>query len=117
VRGRGGLALFVIAFGMDNGAATLVHASGIAELFDPSVYGRVGGLVALFTAVARGGGMIAAALAFQSLGSYRAVFWSLAALLALGAATLAITAPRPIRPRTDRPQGVEDHRGVNCFRS
>ena len=93
VRGRAGLALFVIAFGMGNGAATLVRATGIAELFDPSVYGRVGGLIALFTAGARAAGPIAAALAYQGLGSYGAVFWSLAALLALGAATLYRSPP------------------------
>jgi MFS family permease len=88
VRGRLSLAVFVIAFGMGNGAATLVRATGIAELFDPGVYGRVGGLVALFTAFARAAGPIAAAVAFQRLGSYGAVFWSLAALLAVGAMTL-----------------------------
>jgi MFS family permease len=101
VRGRWGLGLFVMAFGMGNGAATLVRASGIAELFDPGVYGRVGGLVALFTAVARAAGPIAAALAFQSLGSYTAVFWSLALLLALGGATLAIVAARSPDPSQD----------------
>jgi MFS family permease len=91
VRGRIGLAVFVVAFGMGNGAATLVRATGIAELFDPAVYGRIGGLVAFFTAVARASGPIAAALAYQELGSYFAVFWSLAALLAIGAATLQFT--------------------------
>ena len=88
VRGRIGLAVFVIAFGMGNGAATLVRATGIGELFEPEVYGRIGGLIALFTAVARASGPIAAALAYQKLGSYGAVFWSLAALLAIGAGTL-----------------------------
>jgi MFS family permease len=91
VRGRVGLALFVIAFGMGNGAATLVRATGIGELFEPEVYGRIGGLVAFFTAVARASGPIAAALAYQKLGSYGAVFWSLAALLAIGAGTLRFT--------------------------
>jgi MFS family permease len=83
VRGRIGLAVFVMAFGMGNGAATLVRATGIAELFDPAVYGRIGGIVALFTAVARASGPIAAALAYQKIGGYGAVFWSLAALLAI----------------------------------
>lgn len=91
VRGRIGLAVFVIAFGMGNGAATLVRATGIGELFEPEVYGRIGGLVAFFTAVARASGPIAAALAYQKLGSYGAVFWSLAALLAVGAGTLRFT--------------------------
>ncbi|HEV7502794.1 MAG TPA: MFS transporter, partial [Vicinamibacteria bacterium] len=91
VRGRVGLAVFVIAFGMGNGAATLVRATGIGELFEPEVYGRIGGLVAFFTAVARASGPIAAALAYQKLGSYGAVFWSLAALLAIGATTLQLT--------------------------
>ena len=91
VRGRIGLAVFVIAFGMGNGAATLVRATGIGELFEPEVYGRIGGLIALFTAVARASGPIAAALAYQKLGSYGAVFWSLAALLAIGAGTLRLT--------------------------
>jgi MFS family permease len=91
VRGRIGLAVFVIAFGMGNGAATLVRATGIGELFEPEVYGRIGGLVAFFTAVARASGPIAAALAYQKLGSYSAVFWSLAALLAIGAGTLRFT--------------------------
>jgi MFS family permease len=91
VRGRVGLAVFVIAFGMGNGAATLVRATGIGELFEPEVYGRIGGLVAFFTAVARASGPIAAAIAYQNLGSYGAVFWSLAALLAIGATTLQLT--------------------------
>lgn len=91
VRGRIGLAVFVIAFGMGNGAATLVRATGIGELFEPEVYGRIGGLVAFFTAVARASGPIVAALAYQKLGSYGAVFWSLAALLVIGAATLRLT--------------------------
>ncbi|HET6900808.1 MAG TPA: MFS transporter, partial [Vicinamibacteria bacterium] len=86
VRGRTGLAVFVIAFGMGNGAATLVRATGIAELFEPEVYARIGGMMAFFTAVARASGPIAAALAYQRLGSYGAVFWSLSALLAIGAA-------------------------------
>jgi predicted MFS family arabinose efflux permease len=90
VRGRFGLAVFVIAFGMGNGAATLVRATGIAELFEPEVYGRIGGVMALFTAVARASGPIAAALAYQKLGSYGAVFWSLSALLAIGAASLRL---------------------------
>jgi hypothetical protein len=91
VRGRIGLAVFVVAFGMGNGAATLVRATGIGELFEPDVYGRIGGLVAFFTAGARAAGPIAAALAYQKLGSYGAVFWSLAALLAIGAGTLRLT--------------------------
>ena len=103
VRGRIGLAVFVIAFGMGNGAATLVRATGIAELFDPAVYGRIGGLVALFTAVARASGPIAAALAYQKLGSYSAVFWALAALLAIGAATLQLTRSDTSSP----PPGVD----------
>ena len=65
-----------------------MRATGIAELFEPEVYGRIGGVVAFFTAVARASGPIAAALAYQKLGSYGAGFWSLAALLAIGAATL-----------------------------
>jgi MFS family permease len=95
VRGRAGLAAFVIAFGMGNGAATLVRATGIAELFDPAVYARIGGLMAFFTAAARASGPIAAALAYQKLGSYGAVFWSLAALLAIGAGTLRFTRSAP----------------------
>jgi MFS family permease len=91
VRGRIGIAVFVVAFGMGNGAATLVRATGIAELFEPEVYGRVGGVMALFTAIARASGPIAAALAYQRLGSYGAVFWALSALLAIGAATLRFT--------------------------
>jgi predicted MFS family arabinose efflux permease len=91
VRGRFGLAFFVVAFGMGNGAATLVRASGIAELFEVGLYGRIGGIVALFTATARAAGPIATAVAYQSLGSYSAVFWSLAALLAVGATTLVFS--------------------------
>jgi hypothetical protein len=91
VRGRIGLAVFVIAFGMGNGAATLVRATGIAELFEPEVYARIGGVMALFTAVARASGPIAAALAYQRLGSYSAVFLSMATLLAGGAMTLLLT--------------------------
>jgi MFS family permease len=86
VAGPAGLALFAAAFGVANGMATLVRASSIAEVFGAAAYGRISGVVALFTTVARAAGPVGVALALAPCGGYPPVFLGLAALL--GAASV-----------------------------
>jgi MFS family permease len=87
VAGPAGLALFAAAFGVANGMATLLRASSIADLFGAAHYGRLGGVMALCTTVARAAGPVGVALALESSGGYPAVFLALAALL--GATSVA----------------------------
>ena len=86
------LASFAVVFGMANGMATLLRASAVAEAFGDSHYGRISGALSLLTACARAAGPIAAALAYQGLGSYTGTFAGLSALLALAAAAVLLPA-------------------------
>ena len=87
----GVLALFVILFGLTNGAATILRASGFAELFGAARYGRVSGLAALFATLGRAAGPVAASVMVVAWG-YALTFTALAVLLATGAALLVGTA-------------------------
>ncbi len=91
ISGRPGLLAFVTAFGMASGMSTLLRASFVAEAFGPSEYGRISGIVALFTTVARAVAPVGAAVAYAALGGYRGVFVGLAVLLGGGVA-LALVA-------------------------
>jgi MFS family permease len=85
--GAPGLLVFAVVFGMTNGVATLLRASAVAELFGAGEYGRRSGVLALFTTTARAAGPLAAALAYEAVGSYGPVFLGLATLM--GAAALS----------------------------
>jgi len=91
------LAAFVCLFGLGNGAATILRAAGLAEMFGPARYGRVSGLAALFATLGRAAGPVAAS-ALVAAGGYRLAFGTLAVLLAVGAALLLGPA-RWTRPR------------------
>jgi sugar phosphate permease len=73
----------VAAFGVANGMATLVRASSIADVFGAGAYGRISGVMSLFTTLARAAAPVGVALAVDAAGSYTAVFLGLAGLLAV----------------------------------
>lgn len=88
--GRVGTLLpFIVLQGAANGMATLARASSLAEIFGARNYGAISGAVALGANGARAVGPVGASLLLVGLGSYSAVFWTLAAsLVAAGGAVL-----------------------------
>jgi MFS family permease len=76
-----GLAAFVCGFGMGNGMCTLLRASTLAELYGSSRYGRVSGVLALFSTVGRAAGPLAASLALTAWRGYGPTFAALAGML------------------------------------
>jgi len=94
--GGAALVVFVCLFGMGNGMSTLLRASAVAELYGRARYGRVGGVVAMFSTCGRAAGPLVAALALAAFGSYALAFGALAAVL--GVSALLVMLPwRPIR--------------------
>lgn len=92
--GATALVVFAAVFGMTNGVATLLRASAVAELFGAAEYGRRSGVLALFTTTARAGGPLAAAVAYESVGSYGPVFRGLAVLMGVAAlSSLLLASP------------------------
>jgi MFS family permease len=83
------LAIFVCLFGLANGAATLLRASGFAEIFGPARYGRVSGLATLFATLGRAAGPVAASVMALAWG-YGITFVALATLLVAGAGLLVV---------------------------
>jgi predicted MFS family arabinose efflux permease len=81
-----GLAVFVCLFGVGNGISTLLRASTLVDLYGPGRYGRVSGVLALFSTLARAAGPLIASLALAALGSYERAFAGLAVVLAFAAA-------------------------------
>jgi MFS family permease len=87
---RAGLALFACLFGLGNGVSTLLRASTLAELYGASRYGRVGGIVSLFSTLGRASGPVLASLAYATFGGYEPAFAALVLFLALATALVLL---------------------------
>jgi hypothetical protein len=74
---------FIIVMGASNGMSTLSRATSLARIFGPRHYGAIAGAVALGANGARAVGPVGASLLLLGLGAYPAVFWALAAALAI----------------------------------
>jgi MFS family permease len=98
------LALFVGLFGGANGMATLVRASTLADLYGPERYGRVGGVVSLFSTFGRAAGPILASMLYVSSGGYEKAFAALVGLLLVAAGLVLVPACLPSRTRDGRMQ-------------
>jgi len=85
-----GLAVFVCLFGVANGMSTLLRASTLVDLYGPGSYGRVSGVLALFSTLGRAAGPLIASLALVALGSYERAFAGLALVLALAAGVVLV---------------------------
>jgi sugar phosphate permease len=81
------LAVFVCLFGVANGAATLLRASGFADQFGAARYGRVSGLSVLFATLGRAVGPVAMSVMVVSWG-YEPTFIAFALLLVVGGGLL-----------------------------
>jgi MFS family permease len=83
-----GLAVFIILFGAGFGIFSPARAGLVADRFATAIFGRVNGQLALVITLARAAGpALVELLLLQGLG-YTAVFWLLAALVAVGAILL-----------------------------
>lgn len=99
--------LFACLFGAGAGLATLLRASMLGELYGLERYGRVGGVVSLFTTAGRAAGPVAASLALAVSGSYGAVLAGLA--LALAVASVGALFPAPPTVRGDERPALASH--------
>jgi hypothetical protein len=84
--GGAGMIAFVALFGIANGMSTLLRASTLAVLYGPARYGRVSGVVALFSTLGRAAGPVVASLAYTAAGGYEKAFAGLTLALVLAAA-------------------------------
>jgi len=109
--GGPGLAAFVCLFGVGNGMSTLLRASTLAELYGPSPYGRVSGVLSLFSTLGRAAGPVIASLAYTAWGSYERAFGGLAAILVLAAALVLVRwrLPAPWTSRSRSPHRATRH--------
>ena len=91
--GNAGIWVFLILYGMTNGAITLTRAALLAELFPPSIYGRVNGAVSLSVAVSSASMPFIAGLLHTYSGNYDLTLWLLVASLALSAGIILLAQP------------------------
>ena len=82
--------LFVLAFGMSNGMATLLRATLIADLYGHESYGAISGVVSVFILTSRAAAPVGAALIALAPGGYT----TLLAILSASVATAALAAGR-----------------------
>jgi MFS family permease len=87
---RWAVVAFACLFGAGAGLSTVLRASMIAELYGFERYGRVGGMVSLFTTVGRAAGPVLASLVLTAAGSYHTVLAGLALVL-VAATVLSLT--------------------------
>ena len=82
-----GVVLFIILFGAGFGAVSPARAGLVVDYYGPTHFGRINSVVALAVSVARGLAPALAGFVYLRTGTYRSVFWILAALMIV--ATLA----------------------------
>jgi MFS family permease len=92
---RPALVAFVVLFGAGNGLVTLLRAAAQADHAAPGRYGRVGGVLSLFTTLGRAAGPFVASLAYAASGGYRTVLAELGAVLVVAAALAVAPSVRP----------------------
>jgi len=73
-----GLWLFVIFYGIGNGAITLARAALIADAYGAASYGAISGAMAIFIALTQAIAPLGAGLLHDYSGSYRVVILTLA---------------------------------------
>jgi MFS family permease len=88
------IALFIMLFGMAQGATTLARPSILAELYGSSHYGRISSVMAVFLTLTSTIAPLGASLIFDHFATYRPVVWLVVILAstATGVAFLAKSA-------------------------
>jgi MFS family permease len=90
----------VLLFGMGDGATTPARAEIVAEVYGPSSYGAISGVIAMFLAGARAIGPVGASLVYAASGGYQVTVWIMVVFLVAGAGSVvsSATAARRIAP-------------------
>jgi MFS family permease len=85
-----GVYAFVILFGIGFGAMTPARAALVADLYGPTYYGQINGVLALFVTGSRALAPVSAGAVHDWAGSYEAMLWGLlvASAIATGAVLL-----------------------------
>jgi MFS family permease len=78
-----GLYTFVVLFGIGFGAMTPARAALVADLFGPTHYGKINGVLALFVTGSRALAPVSAGVVYDIARGYELVFWGLAAASAI----------------------------------
>jgi len=92
--GSAGVIGFAILYGVGFGSVTPARAALVAEYFGPAHYGNINGTVGFVLYLARALAPLSVGLVYEATGGYLAVFWGLAAILALASALMLLGAPR-----------------------
>ena len=88
VPGAWGVWAFVALFGAGFGAITPARAALVAELYGPAEYGRISGVLALVTSLARAAAPVGASLLYAAGGGYGAVSAAVLAVCVVSAAAV-----------------------------
>jgi cyanate permease len=96
-RATEGVFAFVVLFGAARGATTLVRPVLIAALYGRSEFASIAGVLQMAVSLAQALAPVSVGAAYDALGSYEPILWTLAALSAL--AVIAI-----LPARSDRDQ-------------
>jgi MFS family permease len=95
-----GVYAFVVLFGIGFGAMTPARAALVADLFGPTHYGKINGVLALFVTGSRALAPVTAGVVYDFAGGYELVFWGLAAASAIATAAVLLVGREtpPITP-------------------
>jgi MFS family permease len=94
-----GVYAFVILFGIGFGAMTPARAALVADLFGPTHYGKINGVLALFVTGSRALAPVTAGVVYDVAGGYEPVFWGLAVASAVATAAVLLVG-RDAHPST-----------------
>jgi MFS family permease len=83
-----GVYAFVVLFGIGFGAMTPARAALVADLFGPTHYGKINGVLALFVTGSRALAPVTAGVVYDFAGGYELAFWGLAAASAIATAAV-----------------------------
>ena len=87
----------VFLFGAGFGAITPARAALLAEFYGPREYGRIGGVLAMFLALARAAAPVGASVLYAAGGGYGPVLWTLLAACLAAAAAVLLAGTPPLR--------------------
>jgi predicted MFS family arabinose efflux permease len=91
------IGIYVIIFGMSDGAKTLARASIVVELFGSSHYGRISSIMAFFLMLAGTVAPVGAGLIYDYFGSYEPMLWIVVALAIAATSLVAFSKSETLR--------------------
>jgi MFS family permease len=98
VPGTAGVVAFVALFGAAKGCMTLVRPAFVADLYGRAHYASIAGVIAFAATLAQAAAPVGAGIAFDLLGAYEPILWTLVGVSAVAAgAVLCARGPSPGR--------------------